>query len=126
MPRESFRTLGDYLRKLRETRGLTQEAVEKRSGQALTREYLSLLESGKRKVPSPQMCKALARVYGVPWKDVWLAAQAEMMNEPVTAEIRQPEGAEKVTSAYEGMNEKGRERLLEYARLLARDPKYTK
>ena|SRR5258708_6102284 len=126
MARQRFATFGDYLRKLREVRGWTQEEVERRSGGALSREYLSLLESGKRKSPSPPICKVIARVYGASWKDVAGAVQSELFHERIDVEIKVPEGAAEVIAVYDGLNQRGRDWLLEQARLVSRDPKYTK
>jgi len=126
MARQRFATFGEYLQKLRETAGLKQEEVEQRSGGAISREYLSLLERGQRKAPSGQMCQVIARVYGRPWKEVWGNVQSEMLREPVTAEIRSPESTRELVAVYGELNEKGQEYLLEQARLLRQNSKYQK
>ena len=56
-------TLGKYLRSLREAAGLTLRAVEEKTG--VSNAFLSQLESGKVKQPSPITLYRLAEVYGV-------------------------------------------------------------
>jgi len=53
--------LGMYLRSLREKAGLTLREVEDRAG--VSNAYLSLLESGKRPAPHPNILKRLSTVY---------------------------------------------------------------
>ncbi|GBC98736.1 hypothetical protein HRbin17_01250 [bacterium HR17] len=55
--------IGRRLREARELFGLTQEEAAKRLG--ITREYLSLLEAGKRRLPMRLLAKA-AELYGRP------------------------------------------------------------
>jgi transcriptional regulator with XRE-family HTH domain len=52
------------VKRLRETRGLTQADLAKRA--KVTRPYITMLESGARKAPSLPMLKRLARALGVP------------------------------------------------------------
>lgn len=55
-------TLGTLLREARKRAGLSLREVEKRAG--ISNGYLSLLESGNAKRPSPHYLHALAEVYG--------------------------------------------------------------
>jgi transcriptional regulator with XRE-family HTH domain len=52
------------IKKPREARGLTQEQVAKQA--QLTKNYITMLESGARKSPSLSVLKRLARALGVP------------------------------------------------------------
>jgi transcriptional regulator with XRE-family HTH domain len=118
MPRP---TLGDYLRKVREERRLTQEQVETRSGGRISREYLSLLERGERRDPSLRILRALAAVYDVSLKTLLIAVQNEMLQQPVTAETPPVDEAREIARLYSELNKAGRNRLLEHARLLRYD-----
>jgi len=59
---------GEYIRNLRNERGLKIRQVELYSG--VSNSYLSLLENGKRDIPSPDILKKLARVYKVSYADL--------------------------------------------------------
>ncbi len=58
-------TLGSFLRAAREQRALTLRAVEKAA--AVSNAYLSQLESGKIRQPSPLILHKLAALYEVPY-----------------------------------------------------------
>lgn len=58
-------TLGEELRSIRETRGLTLRAIEKATG--ISNAYLSQLETGKIEKPSPNYLYKLAEIYNVPY-----------------------------------------------------------
>ncbi len=59
-------TLGTYLKSLRNARGFSLREVEEKSG--ISNPFLSQLESGKVKQPSPVMLHKLAELYGVPYE----------------------------------------------------------
>ncbi len=59
-------SLGAYLKSLREAAGLTLRAVEHEAG--VSNAFLSQLESGKVRQPSPVVLHKLAEVYGVPYE----------------------------------------------------------
>ena len=56
-------TLGEQLRHLRLTMGLSQRAVEEKTG--ISNAFLSQLESGKVKQPSPLALHKLSDLYGI-------------------------------------------------------------
>jgi len=58
--------LAKYLKSLREASGMTLRAVEHRTG--VSNAFLSQLESGKVKQPSPVVLYKLAQVYGVSYE----------------------------------------------------------
>jgi transcriptional regulator with XRE-family HTH domain len=60
----SPKRLSSVIKKLREARGLTQEQVAKQA--QVTKNYITMLESGARKSPSLSVLKRLARALGVP------------------------------------------------------------
>jgi len=116
---QRFETFGEYLRALRKSHGWTQEEVERRSGKALAQEYQSLLEQGRRKSPSPQICKVIARIYKIPFKQIWLAVQSEMLGEPIFADIQSPnEIDDELASILRQISAKDRAALLEQAHSL--------
>jgi len=58
--------LGRYLRALREAKKLTLRAVEEKTG--ISNPFLSQVESGKVRQPSPVMLYKLASLYEVPYE----------------------------------------------------------
>ena len=62
---EQKANLGSFLRGSREQRSLTLRAVEKATG--VSNAYLSQLESGKIRQPSPLVLHKLAQLYEMPY-----------------------------------------------------------
>jgi len=60
--------LGALLADLRRAKGLSLRAVEEATGGAVSNPYLSQLEKGKIRKPSPHVLQALSGVYGVPYE----------------------------------------------------------
>jgi transcriptional regulator with XRE-family HTH domain len=60
--------LGALLADLRMAKGLSLREVEEASGKAVSNAYLSQLENGKIKKPSPNVLHSLAEVYLVPYE----------------------------------------------------------
>lgn len=71
-PRSQFvgrpRELGAVLADLRKAKGLSLREVEEATGKAVSNAYLSQLENGKIKKPSPNVLHSLAGVYAVPYE----------------------------------------------------------
>ena len=60
--------LGFVLSDLRKAKGFSLREVEQASGNAVSNAYLSQLENGKIKKPSPNVLHSLAEVYVVPYE----------------------------------------------------------
>ena len=60
--------LGVLLADLRTAKGLSLREVEEATGNAVSNAYLSQLENGKIKKPSPNVLHSLAEVYVVPYE----------------------------------------------------------
>ena len=60
--------LGSTLSDLRRVKGLSLRAVEHATGKMVSNAYLSQLENGKIKKPSPNVLHSLAEVYVVPYE----------------------------------------------------------
>jgi len=60
--------LGALLGDLRRAKGLSLREVEEASAKAVSNAYLSQLENGKIKKPSPTVLHSLAEVYAVPYE----------------------------------------------------------
>jgi transcriptional regulator with XRE-family HTH domain len=60
--------LGALLANLRAAKGLSLREVEEVTGKAVSNAYLSQLEHGKIKRPSPNVLHSLAEVYVVPYE----------------------------------------------------------
>ena len=65
--------LGEFLKEIRLKLGFTLREVESLSRQKVSNAYLSLIESGKRTDPHPNILKTLAKVY-----DIKIATLMEM------------------------------------------------
>ena len=59
--------LGALLADLRKAKGLSLREVEEAAGKAVSNAYLSQLENGKIRKPSPNVLHSLAEVYAVPY-----------------------------------------------------------
>ena len=66
LPNELGALLGD----LRNAKGLSLREVEEATGEAVSNAYLSQLENGKIKKPSPNVLHSLAEVYVVPYESL--------------------------------------------------------
>ena len=60
--------LGGLLADLRTAKGFSLREVEEATGKAISNAYLSQLENGKIKKPSPHVLHSLAEVYIVPYE----------------------------------------------------------
>jgi transcriptional regulator with XRE-family HTH domain len=60
--------LGALLADLRTAKGLSLREVEEATGRAVSNAYLSQLENGRIKKPSPNVLHSLAKVYAVPYE----------------------------------------------------------
>ena len=61
-----MKNYGDYIKALRESKGLTLREVEKKT--EISNAYLSQLESSKIKQPSPTTLYKIAELYGVQYE----------------------------------------------------------
>jgi transcriptional regulator with XRE-family HTH domain len=62
--------LGTLLADLRTAKGLSLREVEEATGKAVSNAYLSQLENGRIKKPSPNVLHSLAAVYAVPYESL--------------------------------------------------------
>ncbi len=60
--------LGGLLADLRTAKGLSLRQVEEATGKAVSNAYLSQLEKGRIRKPSPNVLHSLAAVYAVPYE----------------------------------------------------------
>ncbi len=60
--------LGAFLANLRNAKRLSLRQVEEAADRAVSNAYLSQLEQGKIRQPSPNVLHSLAKVYGVPYE----------------------------------------------------------
>ena len=71
LPRASIgqaNELGAVLADLRTAKGLSLREVEEATGKAVSNAYLSQLENGRIRKPSPNVLHSLAEVYAVPYE----------------------------------------------------------
>jgi transcriptional regulator with XRE-family HTH domain len=69
-PTPSGQSLGDHLRQARLALGLTLREVEARTNRSVTNGYLSQIEKGSVRQPSPNVLYNLAEVYGLDYRDL--------------------------------------------------------
>lgn len=62
--------LSQYLSDLRAAKGLKLRQVEEATGREVSNAYLSQIENGKIKQPSPNVLHSLASVYGVSYQSL--------------------------------------------------------
>jgi len=84
-----MKMLGEYLREAREKKGMSLREVEKESG--VSNAYISLIESGKRTDPHPNILKNLAAVYGLDITDVMRVAGYLKIESPANKKMAQIE-----------------------------------
>lgn len=77
---ETKNPLGKYLQSVRENKQLSLRAVEKAVG--ISNAYLSQLESGKIKQPSPSILHKLAELYEISYLEVMKLAGYPVLDEP--------------------------------------------
>lgn len=63
---------GSYLKKIREDRNLSTRQVETYT--KVSNSYLSLIENGKRDIPSPDILRKLSPLYKVPYEELMFNA----------------------------------------------------
>jgi transcriptional regulator with XRE-family HTH domain len=73
--------LGALLADLRTAQGFSLRQVEEATGKAVSNAYLSQLENGKIKKPSPNVLHSLAEVYAVPYESLMEKAGYLLPNE---------------------------------------------
>lgn len=69
-PGDSPGELGSILADLRRAKGLSLRGVEEATDRAVSNAYLSQLENGRVKKPSPNVLRCLAEVYAVPYESL--------------------------------------------------------
>lgn len=85
---------GIYLRDLRRARRLTLREVEERSG--VSNSYLSQVENGHIRQPSPHVLQKLAEAYGVAYEHLMMRAgyiRPDALPPAPPAEVREAPGA---------------------------------
>lgn len=108
---EKKQPLGPFLRAARERRGLTLRAAERAGG--VSNAYLSQLESGKIRQPSPLVLHKLAELYEVPY-----ALVLERAGYPAPAAGAAAGGPVIVDSRLGPINSDEEQALAEYLRFL--------
>ncbi len=111
-PKENKTKLGTYLKSLREANSVTLRDVEEKTG--ISNAFLSQLESGKVKEPSPIMLYKIAEFYGVPYD-----ALMERAGYPVLqGNIQATRSASAVFNRFGSISNEEEEALLDYLSFL--------
>lgn len=78
--------LGTLLADLRTAKGLSLREVEEASGKAVSNAYLSQLENGRIRKPSPNVLHSLANVYAAPYEALMEKAGYLLPTDPAGAQ----------------------------------------
>jgi HTH-type transcriptional regulator, competence development regulator len=105
--REKRQHLSQFLRTARERKGLTLRAVEQAT--EVSNAYLSQLESGKIKQPSPVVLYKLSQLYGVSYADAMRFA-----GYPVPGENEREERAARMSGPFTDLSEEEEVELTDY------------
>jgi len=105
--------LGAVLADLRTAKGFSLRAVEEATDRAVSNAYLSQLENGKIKKPSPNVLHSLAAVYAVPYETLMEKA-GYLLSSPTS------EGRRKRLAAFaiDDLSAEEEEELLKYLAFL--------
>jgi len=90
-PREAMESFGNYVRRLRKSKGLTLKQVENQA--KVSNAYISQIERGLRNPPHPDILKRLAKAYDVQHRELLVAAGYLEEDSADTAKRRQIEEA---------------------------------
>lgn len=85
---EASKNLGRFLREARQRKQLTLRAVE--SATAISNAYLSQLESGRIRQPSPTLLHKLSELYGVSYADAMRHAGYPVPGDDHSSETPRP------------------------------------
>lgn len=111
---------GEYLRTLREDRGLTLREVENKA--KVSNAYLSQVERGERSVPNFKVLSRLADVYGVPSAKLMEAAETEAKKGTIETKLQAPD-VEFVSRGYEKLSEDKKMALKSFLQHLVKENK---
>lgn len=101
---------GEFLRNLREQRGLTLRDVEKSA--RISNAYLSQIERGDRGIPNFKILNRLAAAYDVSVTELIEAAESEEHGEEIEADTSP--GVKFVSRGYEKLSEENKQMLTEF------------
>jgi len=99
--------LSVYLKKTRKEKGLTLRAVQQATG--VSNPYLSQLENGKIRKPSPSILHKLSDCYGVSYERL-----LQLSGHPTPKRQNSPRLAHRIGTRLEDLTEEEEEKLTEY------------
>jgi transcriptional regulator with XRE-family HTH domain len=103
--------LAAYLKKARKDKGLTLRAVQQETG--VSNPYLSQLENGKIRKPSPSVLHKLADCYGVSYELL-----LQLGGHPTPKRQNPPQPFHRIGTRLEDLTEEEEEKLTEYLEFL--------
>lgn len=107
MGSDDNKPLGAYLKLLRETQGFSLRDVQSKI--EISNAFLSQIESGKVKSPSPVMLHKLATLYGVPYEHLMGRA-----GYPISAPTPLAQSASKIFRRFGDISQEEEDQLLDY------------
>jgi transcriptional regulator with XRE-family HTH domain len=119
---QRYPEFGAELRRLREARGLSLREVERRSRQGISHPYLVQIEQ-EGKIPNPQILAVLAKIYEVPQRKLFLAADDAMMRRPIKIEappLTADQQTKEILRGLANVSDEGKQLALARVRELAR------
>ena len=114
---------GDFLKSIREQRGLTLRQVEEQA--QISNAYLSQIERGERGIPNFSILERLAKVYGVPISELADAAEREGKGKSLESDKLLPD-VQFVSRGYEKLSDKNKEHLTAFLQHLVSQEKSKK
>jgi len=112
---------GEFLRKLREDRGMTLRDVEEKIH--ISNAYLSQVESGQRNIPTMRILSKLAEVYGCNVDALTNAAEAELRHKKTKAEEPPTPGGDFICRGYEKLSDGNKQALKKFLQHLQNEEK---
>lgn len=117
-----MKDFGKYLKNLRLMQRLTLREVENKTG--VSNAYISQIERGIRRAPSPQILKKIAPLYKVTVKEL-LEAAGYLEKKELSFEdnLKYDQDAQTIFRGYEKLSHGAREQLKNYIRFLEQGEK---
>ena len=114
---------GEYLKKLREDRGLTLRDVEREA--KISNAYLSQIERGERGIPNFKVLSRLSKAYGVAVAKLMEIAEQEEKRQEQEPGIRTPD-AQFISRGYEQLSDDQQMALQKFLQHLLSEKKHKK
>ncbi|MFH0703205.1 MAG: helix-turn-helix transcriptional regulator [bacterium] len=107
---------GEYIKKLRENRGLSLREVEKKVGVSYA--YISQVEKGERNIPSLKILEKLAEAYGVSISSLNKVAGESFEEKEIEVDKIENPNLKFLCRGYDGLSQENKTQLINYLHFL--------